>query len=146
LYRNKKIKPVLEMKKYSINTLLFCCIATFLLIPNTTHACGVGLAAAGFAGAVMVLILLCPVFLAGYMPYFVFSVRLAREASTPEGISQRTKKYAFIFLTLNTLVFISGVVFIASFSFPLFLCDLLLWGVPFYFYIKGMRTAKWVIY
>ena len=78
------------------------------------------------------------IFLAGYIPYVYFSVKLSREASSPTGRTTRTKVWASIFAGINSLVFFSSVSIFTDGEMLILIGDILLWGTPMFFYIKGM--------
>jgi hypothetical protein len=87
---------------------------------------------------VLFLSIVIGIFLAGYVPYVHFSVKLARQAGTEEGPEKRIKVWASIFAAINTFVFLVSVSTMAEGGIVILIGDILLWGIPFYFFIKGM--------
>ena len=116
----------------------FVAFLSLLLLPTLANACGGGAFYLSDGDLALLGSILLGIFLAGYLPYVIFSVKLSRQAATAEGTKKSTKIWASIFALINTVVFIAGLPVVMEN--PLItLGDLLLWGTPFYFYIKGMR-------
>ncbi|MCP4441402.1 MAG: hypothetical protein GY810_21050 [Aureispira sp.] len=120
----------------------FLVLSAIILIPTLASACGMG--AMGMAGLGEALMIAFVIFLAGYLPYVVASVKLSIEAGRPEGTKSGTRIVANIFAGINTTVFVLGLLTLLSTA-PnplIILGDFMLWGIPFFFYYKGIKGAK----
>lgn len=124
-------------------TNFFVLLVPMLTLPTFASACmGGGMYYAGLGEA---LIIASIIFLAGYLPYVVASVKLAIEAGRPEGTKRGTRIVANIFAGINTTVFVLGLLTLFSInsaSLTVILGDFMLWGIPFTFYMKGIKGIK----
>lgn len=113
---------------------------SFFLFPTFTQACGLGMISISDGELAFILGVLVAIFLAGYLPYVMLSVKLSQQAGTENGASLSVKVGASIFALINTGVFLSCLAVVAEFNPLILICDVLLWGVPMFFYVKGMFT------
>jgi len=128
----------------SMNTIIrkSILILGLAIFPIVSKACGMSAIGSGAIVEAMLIIAIV-IFLLGYVPYLVFSIKLAKQSSNIEGTNKATKILASIFATVNTLVFLSAVYFIATEGGGfLFIGDVLLWGIPFAFFLKGIGVIK----
>lgn len=107
----------------------------FILIPTPAYANDMGGIAFLFFAAFFL------VFLIGYLPYLFLSLTLAYQSTKPEGIKKSTNTWASIFVGINTLVFLGSFVLVLEFGATWVLADILLWGIPFLLYLKGIRSS-----
>ena len=127
------------MKSLKKQRLTFSLGLIVLLIPSIANACAMsGLGGMYGSGLLELFIIAIIIFLMGYLPYLFLSIRVAIQA-TKGTLSKRTKIWASIFALINTITFVTLVtIVVTEFGPILFSIDLLLWGVPMFFFIKGM--------
>lgn len=115
-------------------------IGCLFLIPSFANACGLGMIPISdeFVFGLIAVTLL--IFLAGYLPYAILNFKLYKQAATPEGIQKNTKIGASIFTLINTIVFVACMLVVIEQNPLIIIADCLLWGIPMFFYIKGMIT------
>lgn len=123
------------MKNLSTFFQLLSLLLLFILIPTPAYANDMGGIAFLFLAAFFL------VFLVGYLPYLFLCIALAIQSTKPEGIKKGTSTWASIFLGINTLVFLLSFVFVLEFGATWVITDILLWGVPFLLYMKGIRST-----
>lgn len=119
-------------------------LTLFTCVPSSAFACG--MSAIGAAADVVLQGLFAVavvVFLAGYLPYLVFSVWLSINKKSGSESPQWMRFIGMMFAGLNTLVFFSAVYLVATTSTMLvFLGDLLLWGLPFGLFVYGWPRLR----
>jgi Ca2+/Na+ antiporter len=113
---------------------------SLLCFPFLASACGMGMISISDGELAVLGLIVLAGFLAGYLPYVIFSVKLSKQAMTTEGTKTSTKVWASIFTLINTVVFVSCLTVVLEINPLVVIGDCLLWGVPFFFYIKGMVT------
>lgn len=118
----------------------FIVLLSLLLLPTISTACGLGMISISDGELAFLLLIVVAIFLAGYLPYVILAVKLSKQAATTEGAKTSIKVWASIFTLINTIVFVSCVAFILEINPLVFFADCLLWGIPFFYYIKGMIT------
>lgn len=113
---------------------------SLFLLPTFANACGLGMISISDGELTFLLLMALAIFLAGYLPYVILAVKLSKQAATPEGAKTSMKVWASLFALLNTMVFLSCLAVVLEINPLVVLADCLLWGVPMFFYIKGMVT------
>ena len=83
---------------------------------------------------------ICIVSIIIYIAYVYYSYKLFRDRKAQQVSTANTRTIAVVLATINTLVFLSAVSLVFESSFSLFVADLFAWGIPFYFFINGIKS------
>ena len=136
-------------KKITKSIIFTLILGLSLFFPSLASACsmsGIGHLFPLIAGGIGLLLLaivivVILVLLVLYLLYVFFSIRLARQAASPEGTTKFTRVVATFFAVINTLLFFVLSAFNGWQDLSYFYFDLAMWGIPFYYYIKGMKSS-----
>lgn len=128
------------MKNYIQKSIPVIILSLVLLIPDAAQACGMGALGAAASGDFFVILI--GIFLAGYLPYIFFSIKLLYDKRKRTRALLFTRVVATIFAVINTVVYVIGVFIIATIDVSLLIGDFFLWGIPFTIYILGMIPKK----